>query len=271
MKKTIVLPSVFAFLSIVSAYFYFSDLERTYKSMADPITVVVAKERIAQGNTIRPNQLEEISVPKEYAAPKVFNSIKQLFNENSKAVFVSLTVIEKGEQLMNTKVSKPNDITGIANIIPDGHKALSVNFENTAAGAITPGSRIDIMALMQYADKNKQEQEVVYIAAQNILVLAVGDEFLGVSKKKDPDNAPSKPAVTLAVTMEQAQTIMLAGENGKLKYVVRPSQDVEIVQIANMKMSDIIKDISSVKDVGSQGNLPIKGSQEILALINKYK
>jgi Flp pilus assembly protein CpaB len=210
-------------------------------------------------------------VPKEYAQPKVFNSLSQLFSETSKTVYVSLTVIEKGEQLMSTKVSKPNEITGIANIIPDGHKALTVKFEKAATGAISPGSRIDIMSVMQYADKNKEDHEVVYIAAQNILVLAVGDEFLGVARKKDAENAANKSNVTLAVTFRQAQTIMLAQQNGTLNYVIRPSQDSETVQTENMQMSDIIKDISMVKSVGENQSAADRSSKEILALINKYK
>ena len=272
MKKTIALALIFAFLSAGTAFIYFSSLEESYKSMAEPITVIIAKERIPQGALISPGQVAQKTIPKEYAQPKAFNDLPQLFSENSKALYATLAVIEKGEQILSTKVSKSGQAGGIGNIIPDGHKALTVNFENTADGVIVPGSRIDIMAIMQYTDKNKQGQEAVFMAVQNALVLAVGGDFLGAPKKKDGDiSAQSKKDVTLAVTIEQAQIIMLASEGGRLKYIVRPSGDNETAPVQNMKMSDIVKDAAAVKSpVASQGAAD-RSAQEILELINKYK
>jgi pilus assembly protein CpaB len=272
MKKTIALSLVFAILSAATAFIYFSSLETSYKSKADPINVIIAKERIPQGAPISPSQISQITVPKEYAQPKVFNEPPQLFNENSKALYASLAVIEKGEQILSTKVSKLGESGGIGNIIPDGHKALTVNFESAADGVIVPGSRIDIMAIMQYTDKNKQVQEAVFTAVQNALVLAVGGDFLGAPKKKDSDApAQNKKDVTLAVTIEQAQTIMLASQGGTLRYIVRPPSDNETASVQNMKMSDIVKDGAAVKSPATAQGLADKNTQEILDLINKYQ
>jgi pilus assembly protein CpaB len=264
------LSLIFASLSVITAFVYFYGMETKYKSLADPVIVVIAKERIPQGSSIKANQIEEISVPKEYAQPKAFSSVSQVFNANSKTVYVSLTAIERGEQVLATKVSKPSDITGLANIIPDGYRALPVEFDDNNHTSLTPGSHIDIMSILQYTDKNKQEQEVVYVAAQNVLVLSVGNDFLGVARKNSDDNASSKSNITLAVTLEQAETIMLAKQNGALKYVIRPAGDNDAVNIKNMKMSDIIKDASSIQSLG-EGQDPLdKSKKEILALINKY-
>jgi pilus assembly protein CpaB len=271
MKKTLILSCVFAFLSAGIAFLYFSSLEKSYKSMADPVTVVVARQRIPQAATLKPEHFEEISVPKEYVQPKAFNSISALFPKNSKSVYVSLTAIEKGEQILSTKISKPNDATGVSNIIPDGYKALSLEFDNYAQGILAPGSNIDIIIVLQYADKDKRVQEAAHIVAQNVLVLAAGDNFLGMPQKKDDENSRSNSSVAVAVTIEQAQVIMLAQENGKVRYVIRPAGDNDVSPRPSVKISDIVKDISSAKAENINRAPLNNNAKEIMDIINRYK
>ncbi|MDR2772455.1 MAG: Flp pilus assembly protein CpaB [Elusimicrobiota bacterium] len=267
MRKTLILSGGLALLCAATAFLYLSSLEKSYKTMTDPIKVVAARQRIPQGSTLRAEYFEEILVPKEYVQPKAFSSIEALFPANTKTVYVSLTAIEKGEQILSTKISKPNEGTGISNIIPDGHKALSIDFDNAPQGILAPGSSIDIISIIQYTDKDKRPQEAAYTTAQNVLVLAVGSNFLGMAQNKNDEEAQAKPTVTIAVTLEQAQTIMLAQENGKVRYVIRPSGDNEILKSGAIKISDIVKDISSINPIPTEvdGN-----TQKIMNIINRY-
>ncbi|MDR2708502.1 MAG: Flp pilus assembly protein CpaB, partial [Elusimicrobiota bacterium] len=195
LKKEWILPLAFAAAAGMAALIYFSALKTQYKSMADPIKVVAAKERIAVGQTIKASQLQEISIPRQYAQPKVFTSMEKLFGANNKTVYVALSPIEKGEQILATKISKPSDLTGIANIIPEGLRAFPVNFDDKNLQILMPGSYIDVLGVFGYTDKNKLYHEIVYVIAQNILVLSVGDEFLGFAGKTDMENLPNRANV----------------------------------------------------------------------------
>ena len=272
MKKTILLAVLFALLAAFFAYSYLSDLETKYRTMAEPVKVIIANQRIPQGTTIEKYMLSEKLVPKEYIQPKAFGSISDFFTKEGAAAYISLNTFESGEQLTSTKVSLTNSDTGISNIIPDGCKALAVNFDSDSSSVITPGSRIDVLCIIEYADTNSKFQQSVYVISQNILVLAVGNNYLGSAKKDSDDYDRSSSVVTLSVTVEEAQIIMLASDSGSLKYIIRPAGDNEIYDIKPLKVSDIVKDIS--KSVPQKTAVQKAGAsqsqKEVLEIISKY-
>jgi pilus assembly protein CpaB len=269
MKRPILFALIFAVVAAFFAYMYMSDLETKYKTMSEPVKTVISVQRIPQGTVIQSNMVAEKYIPKEYAQPKVFQNMKELFTENGAAVYISLNTIEENEQILSTKISKTNEDAGISNLIPDGKKALSVNFDLDAANILTPGTRIDIFSIVGYVDTNKELQESVFAAAQNILVLAVGNSCIGSAKKQD-DDLGNLSVITMAVSVEEAQRILLAGEKGSLKYVIRPSGDIEIEDIKPLKLSSMIKDLSKTALPNRIKNPKLTNQKEMLDIISKY-
>ncbi|MDR1942502.1 MAG: Flp pilus assembly protein CpaB [Endomicrobium sp.] len=271
MKKTILLSALFSIAASFFAYSYLSGIEAKYKTMAEPVSAVVAKKRITPGIVIKKEMLEEKLVPKEYAQPKSFSKAGSLFSKDSEGLYSALVTIEAGEQILATKVSRIDEESGIANIIPQGQKALAVNFDNTSAKVIAPGSRIDVLSIIEYADNNKQIHEAVYMVAQDILVLFSGGKYIGAPKKKNDDSSQENDGIiTLSVTVEQAQTILLAGERGKLKYIIRPAGDVQKHDVKPLKISDIIKDISLTAPQTRYSKDSGRSQKEVLEFITKY-
>lgn len=273
MRKTILLAIIFALLAGVFTYMYLAELEAKYRTMAEPVKVITANQRIPQGTIIKKNMLGEKVMPKEYIQPKVFTNAESLFTKDGTPAYISLNTIEAGEQILSSKVSLTGSDIGIANIIPEGKKALAVNFDSESSSIIKPGSTIDILSIIDYADNNKQYQESVHIIAQNILVLAVGSDYIGAPRSKDSDNSQRSPVITLSVTVEEAQTILLASDKGTLKYIIRPAGETEINDIKPLKISNIINDISTDRQNSSarQSSSSLNKSQkEALELINKY-
>ncbi|GHT44769.1 hypothetical protein AGMMS49936_00780 [Endomicrobiia bacterium] len=182
MKKIMIFAVVFAIAAGLLAYVHMSKLEIKYKSMAEPVKVVVATKRILQGTAIQSNMIKEKEVPKEYVQPKVFQNIKDLFTSDGSAVYISLNTIEEGEQILSTKISGTNQNAGISGLIPEGKKALPIKFDMATSNVLTPGARVDIFSVLGYSDNNKESQESVFAVAQNILVLAVGNSYIGIEK-----------------------------------------------------------------------------------------
>ncbi|MDR1474616.1 MAG: Flp pilus assembly protein CpaB [Endomicrobium sp.] len=271
MKRSIIIALICAIICGVLAYLFLSDLEIKYKSATDPIKVVVACQRIPQGILIEPNMLIEKIIPKEYMQPKAFQSLSDLFREDGSAIYISLNTIEENEQILSTKVSKTNQDTGISNLIPDTKKALSVSFDGESLGILTPGNRIDIYAIIEYLDNGKELQDIVFSVAQNILVLAVGESCIGAVKKSDQEDedVANLNSVTVAVSVEETQKILIACEKGRLKYVVRPAGDLEISDIKPLKLSSMIKDISKISPNYTR-DLKTANQREVLEIINKY-
>jgi pilus assembly protein CpaB len=270
MKKPVIIALVCAVVSAGLAYLFLSDLEIKYKSMLGPIKVVVACQRIPQGVLIQSNMLVEKTVPKEYMPLKAFQDLRELLTEDGSASYISLNTIEENEQILSTKVSKTNQDTGISSLIPDSKKALSVSFDCESLDILTPGSRIDIFAIVEYVDSGKEIQNSVFSVAQNILVLAVGGKCIGSVKKSEQDeDSSSLNSVTIAVSVEETQRILIASEKGSLKYVIRPIGDLEISDIKPLKLSSIIKDISRISPNYAK-DLKTTNQREVLDIINRY-
>jgi len=271
MKKTVLFAVIFALLAAFFAYMYLSDLEIKYRNMSEPVSVVVAKQRIPRGTVIQLYMIRERRVPKEYIQPKAFQNIKELFTGGNAAVYISLNTIEENEQILSTKISKINQDTGISNLIPESKKALSINFDMETANVLTPGTSIDIFSVIEYVGANKEVEESVFEVAQNILVLAVGDNCIGSPKKQDEDSQ-NLNVVTLAVSVEEAQKILVASKSGSLKYVIRPVGDAEISEIKPLKLSSVVKDKDikvAARDNGIKDSRQIN-QKEILEIIRKY-
>ncbi|MDR1245234.1 MAG: Flp pilus assembly protein CpaB [Endomicrobium sp.] len=270
MKKSIIVALICAVISAGLAYLFLSDLEIKYKTMAEPVKVIVARQRILQGVLIQPDMIVEKMTPKEYMQPKVFQDLRELFTEDGSAVYISLNTIEENEQILSTKVSKTNQETGISNLIPDGKKALSLSFDCESLGILTPGSRIDIFAIVEYIDKGKEIQNAVFSVVQNVLVLAVGGNYIGSGKKSElDDDSNNLNFITVAVTVEETQRILIACEKGSLKYVIRPVGDLEISDIKPLKLSAIVKDISKIYP-NYEKDLKTTSQREVLEIINRY-
>lgn len=275
MKRTLIIAIAFAILAAFFSYVFLSDLETKYKTMNEPINVIVANKRIPQGTLIQKDMLAIKQMPKEYIQPKVFTKAESLFNKDGTPIYISLNTIEAGEQILSTKISSISQETGISNIIPENYKALVVSFDSESSTVISPGSRIDILGTIVYTDKNKQFQESVYSVVQNILVLAVGNNYIGTVKKQGEESTYSRnPYLTLAVKVEDAQKIIMAGEKGLLKYIIRPIGDDEINDIKPLKLSDMIKDISmTTAPIGNRSSKPRNlnsNEREIIEMLNKY-
>jgi pilus assembly protein CpaB len=133
--------------------------------------------------------LSEKRIQKEYMQPKAFQNAKDSFTSDGTAFYISLNTIEENGQILSTKISKTSQGTGISTLIPENKKALSVNFGIETSNILTPGASIDIFGIVDYyIYTNKELQESVFAVAQNVLVLAIGNNYIGTSRKQDDDS-----------------------------------------------------------------------------------
>ncbi|MDR0617825.1 MAG: Flp pilus assembly protein CpaB [Endomicrobium sp.] len=268
-KKVLLIALIFAILSLFFAYVYISDVETKYKIMLEPVKVVVALQVIPQGTVIKQDMLLEKYVPKEYAQPRVFNDIKELFLPDGTCEYISLNTIEENEQILSTKLSRISEY-GISNLIPEGKKAISIAFDVDNVSVLSPGNKIDIYAVIEYTDSNRQLQETVFSVAQDVFVLAVGNSCIGLVKKQD-DELSNVNVLTLALSVEDAQKVILFSQKGSLKYLIRPAGDTKSYDVEPLKVSSIIKDISRViSNQNYSKDVKLTNQKEVLEIINKY-
>jgi len=275
MKKNIILSVIFALIATLFVALYLYDIENKQKSMAEPIKVVVANTKIEQGKIIDSSMLEEKLVPKQYVQPKYISSIKEFYVDN-KPSFVSVVQFEQGEQITSAKITSIASDWGLSNTIPTNKRAITLIFPREEVfGIISPGSNIDLISIIEYEDKNNVLEETAVVIAQNLLVLAVGNNVIGGINDLQNENITISLPVTIAVTIQQAQEIMLAQEKGIIKAALRPSADSTIENLQQIKINDILKDAKKTVVKSSSNDTQLlkemqKRQKEVAEIINKY-
>lgn len=143
-----------------------------------------------------------------------------------------------GDPVLTTSVLGSREGNIVANVLPEGMRAVSiaVSAESMVAGFIKPGDFVDVVmtykASVAMNDNNPEVREMVErnldrMAAetilQNVKILAV-DQMAGKETKED---AKVGRTVTLAVTRQDSEKLILAGQMGKLTLVLRGLGDQE--------------------------------------------
>ena len=274
MKKNILFVVILALLSAVFATLYLYDIGQQNKSMSENITVIVASQRIEQGKIITGSMIKEKMIPKQYVQPKYMSKIKD-FYVNDNPVYIAVVPFEEGEQITMSKISSVTSGFGLANTIPNDKKAITLLFNTQEVnGIISSGSKVDLLSIVEYENKNHNYEEASCVVAQDLLVLAVGNDIIGTTKNsKEELNVSVNIPVTLAVSIEQAQKIILAQEKGIIKIILRPTGDDSIINSKIIKINDIYE--NAVPNTKTQSvrqvNLEMqKRQKELNEIINKY-
>ncbi len=136
--------------------------------------------------------------------------------------------IFKGEPVLPERLVSGNKGSGLAALLPDGARAVSVRVDDVVgvAGFVHPGDFVDVIVTMRPSDapgSNFTSKTIL----QNLKVLAVGKEVEG--QTRSGDKVISVTVATLQVDNAQAEMLALAASKGQLLLALRSGADDEIV------------------------------------------
>jgi pilus assembly protein CpaB len=205
---------LFGTLAAVSVSRYLSSAQAYTKNLNN---VVVAKVAIPLGTKIIPEQLSVVQFPRESMPDGVFDSVEKLVGR------VAVINIAAREPITDSKLAAEGTAGGLSAVIPEGYRAITVKVDDVVgiSGFIQPGAMVDVVVVIDPAENSSQDP-VSKIVLQNIKVLANGQN---IDQPKNEREAASVKAVTLQVTPEQAEKLVLAANEGKLQLVMRNAID----------------------------------------------
>ncbi|MEP6707510.1 MAG: Flp pilus assembly protein CpaB [Pyrinomonadaceae bacterium] len=206
---------LFGLLAAVSVSRYLSSAQAYTKNLNN---VAVAKVAIPLGTKIIPEQVMMVQFPHDSTPDGTFDTAEKLTGR------VAVVNIAAREPITDTKLAASGTAGGLSAVIPDGYRAMTVKVDDVVgiSGFIMPGALVDIVVVIDPADKGFSQDPISKIVLQNIKVLANGQN---IDQPKNEREANSVKAVTLQVTPEQAEKLALAATEGKLQLVMRNSVD----------------------------------------------
>jgi len=197
---------------------YLSNVQAFTKDLGN---VVVAKQEIPLGEKITAEQLALAPIPNGSLPQGVFRKMEDVVGR------VAITPIGVRETITNMKLAPSGTGGGLSAVIPEGYRAMTVKVDDVVgvSGFIMPGSFVDIVAIVTpISQAGAINGPISKIVLQNIKVLASGAKIDSPENQRTPSEVK---AVTVQVTPEQAEKLVLAANQGKLQLVMRNYGDQE--------------------------------------------
>ena len=191
-------------------------------------TVVVAAKDLAFGTRLTADDLKEVNWPADSLPQGAFPTKDKLLASSP----VVIRRLAANEPVLPSKLSGPTARTSLSSQIGDSLRAVSVRVNDVVgvAGFILPGDRVDVMVTREI-DK---EHRITDIVLQNTKVI-------GIDQNADEDASGTHvvKSVTLEVTPDQAQQLVLAGSVGELGLALRNYLDVNSIPVRTVTVADL--------------------------------
>lgn len=190
--------------------------------------VVVAAKPLTVGGTIKPGDVKIVKVTATQFPRGAFSKAEEVMDRPLTSNILLDEPIQEG------RLAARGSGSGIAPIIPVGMRAVTVRVTEVVgvAGFVMPGMRVDILLTGRPPDS---VDPVTTTVLQNITVLSAGQTYQPDAKGQ----AINANTVTLLVSPDQAETLTLASQEGKIQLVLRNGSDHNIEKTPGREVREL--------------------------------
>src|SRR5208337_3854899 len=230
LSKGTIFMAISGLVGLAAMYAVHHYISAQTKVTAKPVgQVMVAAADISPGTIITKAMVKSATWPRELIPPKAASTPVQLEGRTLN------TPVTAGEPLLLTKLAPEGASAGLAGLLTEGKRALSVRVDDVSgvAGFIHPGDHVDVLMEMV---KPGSADHFSKIILQNIVVLSAGQTW-------EPGR-DEKPAVvntvTLVLSTEQAEIMTLASNQGKIRLALRNRNDLAELNTRGVDTSNLL-------------------------------
>ena len=265
-KNFIIIALCLATLVTMLVFSFMKTSEVKVKKEEATFPVIVAKVEIPVNTIIKAEMIEIRKIPIQYVPLGVVTSLNAAIEK------VLLTNATVGQMIFEKDLKDKDASLGLSYIIPPNMRAISVQVDSAASIArlIKPGDMVDILVTL-----TAQDQTVTVL--QNVLILAI-DQQTETKYKKEVVNINTVAIVTFALTLKDAEKLVLASSQGPLQLALRSAQGTQNIQtsgisgtsLSNISPAQVVVRQSSSTQQDTQQNVKMfKGTTSTTERINK--
>lgn len=192
---------------------------------------VASSRPLQAGEMLKPEDLILTDWPSPVPLPNAFTQPGDLAG---RAVIYP---VAPSAPILDSYLAAPGSGIGLTTKIPEGMRATSVKSDEIVgvAGFLFPGSHVDVLVTLRSDRMPTPETQIVL---QDVEVLTVGQKL-----EADPAGKPETVnVVTLLLTPEDAQKLVLASTQGSIQFVLRNSADHTKVLARPVQMAQLAGD-----------------------------
>jgi pilus assembly protein CpaB len=241
-RRALWISAAATLLGIALLRLYIERFEREATG-GSPTRVLVLTRDVAQGSTLERDLLSERALPQAYLESRHIAA-----RDLEQVLGAKLAVTGRvGEALLWTDLSSLREhARQLSSLVPEGMRAITLEpRQGGFDGLLVPGDRVDVLLVNRHAQTEavprtrsaipegvsaggvaltNDRDPIANRVAQNLLVLAVGEDLGGPHARR---NASAR-SVSLSVTLEQAALLAEADRGGDLRLVLRNPDDLEV-------------------------------------------
>jgi pilus assembly protein CpaB len=193
--------------------------------------VVVAAKPLTTGARLAPVDLKLVGWPAEAVVPGSFSKIEDVVDRGI------IGALLENEPITESKLAAVGAGAGLPPTIPPGMRALSVRVNDVVgvAGFVTPGNRVDVFVTLK-----RNDTTITRVVTSNVQVLTAGTKY-DQDKTKNNEPIPTS-VVTLLLTPEDAEKIVLAGSEGQIMLALRNPLDLEQTKTPGTRIAALYGD-----------------------------
>jgi pilus assembly protein CpaB len=192
-------------------------------------SVAVATRDLAVGAIVQEEDVRLVSWPSEAIPAGYAASVSDVVGRGV------ITSVRLNEPLLQSKLAELGSGGGLPITIPAGMRAVSVRVDDVigVAGFVLPSTRVDVLVTLTPPGSQDPASRVIL---QNVNAVAAGQEI-----QRDEDGTPmTVTVITLLVTPEDAERLVLAASQGRIQMALRNTLDVDTTNTSGSRVSRLL-------------------------------
>jgi pilus assembly protein CpaB len=221
-RRALVISAALTLLGSAVLVAYVRKLERSVRG--GPTTaVLVLLEDTSPGTALTRQRLGARELPQSYLESRHVEA-----RAIDQVVGLSLAVEAKANEtlLWTDLASMRRPERQLSKLVPEGMRAFTLAASASPTQLLTPGDRVDVLLVPESGTATATRASAM-LAAQNVLVLAIGDD-LGHPAARTERGTTRAGHATLSVTVAQSKALAEAERRGSLRLVLRNPDDITI-------------------------------------------
>ena len=192
-------------------------------------TVAIAATALSVGSIVREEDVRLVFWPSDAVPEGYAESAAEVIGRGV------ITEVRVNEPLLQSKLAELGSGGGLPITIPPGMRAVSVRVDDVigVAGFVVPSTRVDLLVTLTPPGSGDTASRVFL---QNVNAVAAGQEI-----QRGDDGAPmTVTVITLLVTPEDAERLVLAASQGRIQMALRNTLDIDTLSTSGSRVSSLM-------------------------------
>jgi pilus assembly protein CpaB len=223
---------------------------------------VAAAHAVQAGDVLKPEDLTLVDWP---ASIPLSHAFLKAGDVAGRAVIYP---VAPSQPVLEGYLAAPGSGIGLTTKIPAGMRATAVKSDEIVgvAGFLFPGSHVDVLVTFRADGLPTPATQIVL---QDVEVLTIGQKL-----EPDPQGKPDTVSVvTLLLTPEDSQKLVLASSQGSIQFVLRNGGDHTRVAVTPIQVSQLVgaQPFSALGAVTPRRHLPMKEADTVETILGEKR